>query len=217
MEFPSASRMQRIDYWLGSWPARARLGFYFPGDGSVWDVRFVLSCFAAHIIRKLSQWPIQKIISRQQTSQIPDGSLEKTDNFIIDTDAPIDVRDVVNDLVDNLRILHDKSCGECICSRSSPTVAGFRQYTLRFACPKGPTNRELDLPLLSGNSSSFGNAYLVLISFALPSIEGSPLILVVSIPRIRERLFYSRCSRCFFPARLSCLVRCRDCRRCSER
>ena len=61
-----------------------------------------------YIVDEIRTWPFEQIVARQETSHISDRRLEKAHRLIICADAPIDVRNVVNDLVHDLGIAHDK-------------------------------------------------------------------------------------------------------------
>ena len=56
----------------------------------------------------MRKWPFEQIIARQETSNISDRRLEEAHGLVICTDAPIDIRNVVDDLFYNLSVAHDE-------------------------------------------------------------------------------------------------------------
>lgn len=61
-----------------------------------------------YIVNKTRKWPFKQIVARKKTSNVSDRRLEKAHGLVIYTDAPIDVGNVVDDLVYNIRIAHDE-------------------------------------------------------------------------------------------------------------
>jgi hypothetical protein len=63
---------------------------------------------ATNIIYQSGQRSIEQVVARQETANVSDRRLEKTHSLIVRTDAPVDVRDVIHNLVDDLREFHDQ-------------------------------------------------------------------------------------------------------------
>lgn len=71
--------------------------------------------------RKLLERPLEQIIPRQHSSQIPNSSLKQA-NFG-NGGRVINTRDMVQDLLHDLRQLHDQSSGEGVSGRRTPAIA----------------------------------------------------------------------------------------------
>ena len=71
----------------------------------------------------MRKWPFEQIIARQETSNISDRRLKEAHGLVISTDAPIDIRNVVDDLFYNLSVAHNEGGRKSVNCRSTPPIA----------------------------------------------------------------------------------------------
>jgi hypothetical protein len=85
--------------------------FGFLEGGEVVSSRSLVSSWEGktNIVYQIRQRSVEQVVARQETANVSDRRLEKTHGLIVRTDAPVDVRDVVHNLVDDLREFHDQS------------------------------------------------------------------------------------------------------------
>jgi hypothetical protein len=64
---------------------------------------------ATNIIYQIRQRAIEQVVARQEATNVSDRRLEEAHSLIVRTHTPVDIGDVVHNLVDDFRYLHDQS------------------------------------------------------------------------------------------------------------
>jgi hypothetical protein len=124
-------------------------------------VFFLVGGKATHVIYQPRQRSIEQVVTRQKASHVSDRRLEEAHGLVVRTDTPVDVGDVIHDLVDDIRELHDQGGRQSVDCRGTPAITVWSAvWSWNIESGLSSTHRELLDVLLTGDNSSSGNAYL---------------------------------------------------------
>jgi hypothetical protein len=97
-------------------------GFLEEENAISFMVFFLVGGKATHVIYQPRQRSIEQVVTRQKASHVSDRRLEEAHGLVVRTDTPVDVGDVIHDLVDDHREFHDQGGRQSVDCGSTPAI-----------------------------------------------------------------------------------------------